>query len=248
MANWREIIISGSDAELNKLNVDSSLTASGLIYPAADGSNTQVLQTDGSGNLSFADKDSGPQGTTGAQGAQGLDGDLGSKGDIGEKGINGEKGEQGPTGAQGADGAQGVQGEEGQKGEGGAQGTVGEKGAQGTTGGPGVVGPKGEKGDIGSQGVDGAQGADGAQGETGVQGNDGSFGGATFDYTFSTDTAGGNDPGQGIVELNSTQQNTADEIYIDSSSVVGSIGVISTGFGLDQLINKHGIERRVHTA
>ena len=48
MSNWREIIISGSDAELNKLNVDSSLTASGLIYPAADGSNTQVLQTDGS--------------------------------------------------------------------------------------------------------------------------------------------------------------------------------------------------------
>ena len=41
---------------------------------------------------------------------------------------------------------------------------------------------------------------------------------------------------------------SADEIYIDSSSVVGSIGVISTGFGLDQLINKHGIERRVHTA
>lgn len=40
----------------------------------------------------------------------------------------------------------------------------------------------------------------------------------------------------------------ADEIYVDASSVVGSIGVISAGFGLDQLIAKHGIERRVHTA
>ena len=40
----------------------------------------------------------------------------------------------------------------------------------------------------------------------------------------------------------------ADEIYADASSVVGSIGVISASFGLDQFINKHGIERRVHTA
>ena len=41
---------------------------------------------------------------------------------------------------------------------------------------------------------------------------------------------------------------SADEIFVDASSVVGSIGVISSGFGLDQLIRKHGIERRVHTA
>ena len=60
MADWREIIISGSDAHLKTLNAESSLTASGLIYPAADGSNTQVLQTDGSGNLSFTDKESSP--------------------------------------------------------------------------------------------------------------------------------------------------------------------------------------------
>ena len=41
---------------------------------------------------------------------------------------------------------------------------------------------------------------------------------------------------------------SADEIYIDASSVVGSIGVISSGFGLHQFIERHGIERRVHTA
>lgn len=40
----------------------------------------------------------------------------------------------------------------------------------------------------------------------------------------------------------------ADEIYADASSIVGSIGVISAGFGLDQFIEKHGIERRVYTS
>ena len=40
----------------------------------------------------------------------------------------------------------------------------------------------------------------------------------------------------------------ADEIYVDPSSIVGSIGVISAGFGFTDLIAKHGVERRVHTA
>lgn len=40
----------------------------------------------------------------------------------------------------------------------------------------------------------------------------------------------------------------ADEIYVDRSSIVGSIGVISAGFGYDQFIERHGIQRRVHTA
>ena len=40
----------------------------------------------------------------------------------------------------------------------------------------------------------------------------------------------------------------ADEIYCDEYSLVGSIGVISAGFGFDRLIEKYGVERRVHTA
>ncbi len=40
----------------------------------------------------------------------------------------------------------------------------------------------------------------------------------------------------------------ADEIYADPSSVVGSIGVVSAGFGLTGLIGKLGIERRVHAS
>ncbi len=40
----------------------------------------------------------------------------------------------------------------------------------------------------------------------------------------------------------------ADEIYATSNSIIGSIGVISSGFGFVEAINKLGIERRVHTA
>lgn len=39
-----------------------------------------------------------------------------------------------------------------------------------------------------------------------------------------------------------------DEIFVDAASVVGSIGVISQGFGLEGLISRIGVERRVHTA
>lgn len=41
---------------------------------------------------------------------------------------------------------------------------------------------------------------------------------------------------------------SADKIFVDHSSVIGSIGVISSGFGLDEFIKSHGISRRVHTA
>lgn len=39
-----------------------------------------------------------------------------------------------------------------------------------------------------------------------------------------------------------------DEIVADPSSIVGSIGVVSGGFGFVELLGKLGIERRVHTA
>jgi len=39
-----------------------------------------------------------------------------------------------------------------------------------------------------------------------------------------------------------------DEIIVDPSSIVGSIGVVSAGFGFQKLIEKIGVERRVHTA
>ena len=39
-----------------------------------------------------------------------------------------------------------------------------------------------------------------------------------------------------------------DEIYANSSSIIGSIGVISASFGFKELIKKIGVQRRVYTA
>jgi hypothetical protein len=55
MPSWKKVIISGSDAELNSLNVSSALTASGNIYPTTQGSNNQTIITDGEGNLDWGD-------------------------------------------------------------------------------------------------------------------------------------------------------------------------------------------------
>jgi len=40
---------------------------------------------------------------------------------------------------------------------------------------------------------------------------------------------------------------TGDEIYASNNSIIGSIGVISSGFGFQDAIKKLGIERRVHS-
>ncbi len=40
---------------------------------------------------------------------------------------------------------------------------------------------------------------------------------------------------------------TADEIYTQESSIVGSIGVISAGFGFEDFIKRYDIHRRIHT-
>lgn len=40
----------------------------------------------------------------------------------------------------------------------------------------------------------------------------------------------------------------ADEIVADPASILGSIGVISSGFGLSEALSRWGVERRLHTA
>jgi len=40
----------------------------------------------------------------------------------------------------------------------------------------------------------------------------------------------------------------ADQIFADRASIVGSIGVISAGFGAHELLARQGVERRVYTA
>lgn len=41
---------------------------------------------------------------------------------------------------------------------------------------------------------------------------------------------------------------SADKIYVDKASMVGSIGVISSGFGYTDLMQKLGVERRLYTS
>ncbi|PVA09755.1 S49 family peptidase [Pelagivirga sediminicola] len=41
---------------------------------------------------------------------------------------------------------------------------------------------------------------------------------------------------------------SADDIWVDFGSIIGSIGVISAGFGLPVFLARQGIERRVHTS
>ncbi|MGC9368592.1 MAG: S49 family peptidase [Paracoccaceae bacterium] len=40
----------------------------------------------------------------------------------------------------------------------------------------------------------------------------------------------------------------ADEIWVDDNSILGSIGVVSAGFGFHDFIARHGVERRLYTA
>jgi serine protease SohB len=40
----------------------------------------------------------------------------------------------------------------------------------------------------------------------------------------------------------------ADDVWADGGSIIGSIGVISAGFGAQELLERQGIERRVYTA
>ena len=40
----------------------------------------------------------------------------------------------------------------------------------------------------------------------------------------------------------------SDEIFASKASIIGSIGVISAGFGFDKALNKIGVDRRIYTA
>ena len=69
---------------------------------------------------------------------------------------------------------------------------------------------------VGAQGAQGHQGTAGSQGATaaaGAQGAEGNFGGATFYYTFESNTTNAN-PGAGDLRLDNSTQNAATGIYI----------------------------------
>ena len=112
MANWREVIVSGSNALLETLGVDNdtnisgSLLVSKSIYDTDESPGVlgQVLSSTVSGSqwidISGAGAQ-GIQGITGEQGAQGIQGVQGIKGIQGVTGNTGLKGAQGIIGSQG---------------------------------------------------------------------------------------------------------------------------------------------------
>ena len=133
------------------------------------------------------------------------EGPQGPNGPTGPTGLQGPTGTTGPTGPVGPTGIEGVQGVQG------VQGSQGLQGAQGVQGDLGPVGP---------QGVQGPQGAQGLQGAQGTEAADGSFGGATFDYTFDTSTS--IQPASGEVRLDNTQQSGSTGMYINYSDDNGT--------------------------
>ena len=145
-----------------------------------------------------------------ATGAQGPTGSTGAQGATGSTGSQGATGSGGSTGAQGATGATGAQGATGSTGSTGPSGATGAQGATGPTGAQGATGSTGSQGATGSTG---AQGATGTGGSTGAQGAEGNFGGATFYYTFESNTTNAN-PGSGDLRLDNSTQNAATGIYI----------------------------------
>lgn len=144
----------------------------------------------------------------GAQGAQGRQGFQGAQGVQGTAGIQGAQGVQGSTGAQGVQGATG-------SGSQGVQGAPGPQGNQGAQGYQGLTGAQGDAGVQGAQGEQGIDGAQGAQGRQGYQGRDGNFGGASFDYTFSSSTAN-TDPGTGFLRFDNNDLTLSTRLYIDN--------------------------------
>ena len=156
-------------------------------------------------------------GYTGSQGGIGYTGSKGEQGIQGIQGFTGSKGEQGVQGIIGYTGSRGETGFVGSTGPIGPIGYTGSKGDTGFTGGTGFTGSQGDqgvRGFTGSRGDTGFVGSKGDQGNQGIQGPDGNFGGATFDYTFSTSTTN-SDPGTGNIRFNNANVSIATQLYID---------------------------------
>lgn len=111
--------------------------------PVSDGTNGQIIKTNGAGELAFITPAS-LSGNKGEKGDSGSAGAKGDKGDAGTSGTSGSKGDKGEAGVSGTSGSKGDKGDTGSKGDTGDASTV-----------PGV---KGDKGDTGSKGDKGEAG------------------------------------------------------------------------------------------
>lgn len=66
-----------------------------LAKPSSNGTNEQILATDGSGGTKWVDKPAGAKGEKGDRGETGPAGPAGAQGPVGAKGEKGDKGDPG---------------------------------------------------------------------------------------------------------------------------------------------------------
>jgi hypothetical protein len=150
--------------------------------------------TSGSGTIaSWGISLAGNPGATGATGPIGIQGNVGA---TGSTGIQGNVGATGATGIQGNVGA------------------TGSTGIQGNVGATGATGIQGNVGATGSTGIQGNVGATGATGLTGATGPEGRFGGASFEYYFSTDVNSTSVP-LGFIEIDNADVQLAVTVSIN---------------------------------
>lgn len=230
-------------ANNTNVNVSGNLTVKSVVANGSVGGSGTVLTSDGNnvywgpgaagytgskGDLGFTGSkgdtgftgsqgDVGYTGSTGAAGFTGSKGDTGSTGFTGSKGDTGTTGDTGFTGSFGATGFTGSQGNFGFTGSQGANGFDGSKGDVGYTGSSGNDGFTGSKGDAG---FTGSQGTTGFTGSKGDQGPAGTFGGAAFEYIYSTSTS--DSPTAGYVDFSNTSLNSANTLYIPFSDALGA--------------------------
>jgi len=208
-------------ANNTNVNISGNLAVKAIIANNSIGAYGQVLYSSGS-DVYWGP---GASGFTGSRGDTGFTGSFGTTGFTGSVGYVGSKGDLGYVGSQGDIGYTGSQGVGFTGWYVGSQGNAGYTGSQGDLGEIGPVGYTGSRGDLGytgSQGVGftGSVGYAGSQGDlgyTGSQGPQGSFGGATFDYTFNANT-NNSDPTNGNLKLSNTDLTLANTLYISENA------------------------------
>ena len=206
------------------VNSNGESLAGTMNYPVIDFvSTTQLTATFATATSGYlvASAGSGYTGSQGSVGFTGSSGDVGTPGYTGSKGDTGFTGSKGDTGFTGSIGFTGSKGDTGNVGFTGSQGNQGVIGYTGSKGDQGNVGFTGSKGDQGDTGFTGSKGDTGFNGSTGFTGSQGGFGGATFEYGWSTDTTV-SDPGAGTVKVNNADVTLAGTMSIDDTDANGT--------------------------
>ena len=190
-------------------------SVAGLNFPSSNGTNGQVLTTDGHGTLRWTTPQSFVLPIAGTSVLGGVK--IGPTMSIDANGVlNTIAGVTGPTGPQGIQGATGATG---------PTGPIGPRGLQGATGATGPTGPTGVTGPTGPQGIQGATGATGAQGPQGIQGPMGPQGatgpagaGSVIAVTAGTGLTGGTISTTGTINADTTVLQTVNNLFPKTDS------------------------------